>query len=120
MKRKAVGSQLHTTYYILAVPLVLQQLLNVRRVVKGCAEFCAQKHVSLLWLEQKYSGEIDAIRQIKFQIFCEYKVKTSEKKIWALSKDLIQIQCYTFSQKWENARLGFGTAYKDGVGMSII
>ena len=36
-------------------------------------------------------------------------------KIWTLSKDLIQIQCYTFSQKWENARLGFGTAYKDGV-----
>ena len=44
-----------------------------------------------------------AIRQIKFQILCEYEVKTSETKIQALSEDLSQILWYTFSQKWDES-----------------
>ena len=46
----------------------------------------------------EYSGDLHAIRQIKYPILYEYEVNTSEMKIWALSKDLAQIQYYTFSK----------------------
>ena len=52
----------------------------------------------------EYSDDLYVIRQIKFQILCDYEVKISEMNIWALSKDLSQIQWYTFSQKWEKCQ----------------
>ena len=53
----------------------------------------------------EYSDDLNAIiRQIKFPIFCEYEVKTSEMKIWALSEDLSQILWYDFSQKCEKCQ----------------
>ena len=52
----------------------------------------------------EYSDDLSAIRQMKFQILCEYEVKTSEMNIWALSEDLCQILWYTFSQKCEKCQ----------------
>ena len=33
------------------------------------------------------------------------KKKTSEMKIWVLSKDLTEIRWYTLSQKWEECQI---------------
>ena len=52
----------------------------------------------------EYFDHLYAIRQIKFQILCEYELKTSEMNIWALSEDLCQILWYTFSQKCEKCQ----------------
>ena len=57
-------------------------------------------------MKLEYSGNLHAIRQVKFQIFCQYEVKTSEMKLWALSEDLTEIQCYNFSPKWEKPNIG--------------
>ena len=50
---------------------------------------CSNVHLVYLGLE--YFDDLDAIRQIKFPIFCEYDAKTCEMKILALSEDLSQL-----------------------------
>ena len=74
-------------------------------------------NVHLVYLELEYFDDLDAIRQIKFPILCEYDAKTSRMKILALSEDLSQLWWYTFFTKIGKKMqvLGFGTSYKDGL-----
>ena len=48
-------------------------------------------NVNLALLELEFLDDLNAIRQIKFPILCEYDMKTSKKKIQANSQDLNQI-----------------------------
>ena len=61
-------------------------------------------NVCLVQLELEYSDDLNAIRQIKFPILCEYDAKPSKMKILAFSEDLSQLWWYTFSQKWEKCK----------------
>ena len=44
-----------------------------------------------MYLELEFFDDLDAIRQTKFPILCEYDAKTSRMKILALSEDLSQL-----------------------------